>query len=126
MPKIKTHLHKLKRINTAKKDNPPFYVYKCVRCTFFLQEKLCVGTETQCWRCNAKFNMESYNLRQARPRCRECGGKNIPLMDMPPPVVDINRVRREPPPPSPPITEADADKLVDKFLSLGLLKKVKK
>lgn len=130
MQKEQTHPHKLKRVNTAKKGQPAFYVYKCVKCRFFLQEKLCTGLDAECWRCTAMFLMEQHNLRQSRPRCRECTGKSIPLTEMPPPRVDlgsrVKALREEPPPSSEAITSEMADKLVDKFLNLNILGKVKR
>ena len=68
------HLHVYKRVNLAKRGNPPYYVFKCTLpgCTHYSQRQLIIGKTSQCPECEQPFELTSENTTNARPLCEAC------------------------------------------------------
>lgn len=60
---------------------PAYPIFKCVlpNCTCFYERKNTLGLKSICWVCNQEMEMKVYNLKETRPRhrdCRKVKGKN--------------------------------------------------
>jgi len=69
----KSHIHKLKRVTLG----TDYEVYRCMvtGCTTYYATTMSVGLITQCWSCLKPFEFSGRNLRQVKPKCLDCSGK---------------------------------------------------
>ena len=68
------HTHQFKRINLARSENKPYYVYKCqqTNCPTYYTPELVVGKLSICPRCSETFEIELYHLELVFPYCSNC------------------------------------------------------
>ena len=64
------HAHKYKRV----KLNQTYKVYQCVKpgCGHYINVKLVVGQQAECWVCGDPFTMDQKAAKLAKPHCRRC------------------------------------------------------
>ena len=62
------HIHKYVRMKLGSKG---FTVYKCLECSHFVPEKLIIGREARCARCDQPF-IVTKELMFRRPHCKDC------------------------------------------------------
>lgn len=79
MKKLRTHAHKVQRINLS--TTGEYLVYKCrlSGCTSYYALPVVVGMNTVCWNCLQEFTFTGRNLRQVKPKCIECSGGKVKI-----------------------------------------------
>lgn len=73
----KNHLHKLKRVVLGKDKTKGYEVYRCIRpgCTTYYPIAMVEGMISQCYSCLEPFTFAKSNLRQVKPKCKDCTGR---------------------------------------------------
>lgn len=72
---IQKHLHRYRRRNlTRDKSKPPYIVFACLKpnCTHWIEVKMALGKEAECYICGNKFIIGKVELGQAKPHCVNC------------------------------------------------------
>lgn len=74
------HIHRYKKVNLARRGNPSYFVYKCVKpvCSHYIPIELSEGKLCECDRCNEPMTISKITLRgnagkpMAKPHCLNC------------------------------------------------------
>lgn len=77
---MKQHIHKFRRINIARKGNPPYWVLQCRLgdCNHYtpMKTKLScpalIGKIVLCNKCSSPFEMDTRAVRMSEPVCVHC------------------------------------------------------
>lgn len=72
MVKKYDHVHKLEFVALGKDFS--YHVYRCVlpKCSYYIQKKLAMNKETQCWGCGLTIILNPSYRSTKRPKCKDC------------------------------------------------------
>ena len=94
------HHHKYRRVNIARKGNPPYFVMQCQTCPSYspmktkLSAPTLVGKIAICNKCENKFELSRRALRMSKPVCDDCVGvaNKVVVSD---PFEELEKILRE-------------------------------
>lgn len=77
MAKKYDHVHKLELVALGK--DLSYQVYRCVfpKCPYYINKKLAMGKETQCWKCGITLILNPSFRNIKRPKCKDCRSNKL-------------------------------------------------